>query len=404
MRPPRPAVDPDPKAHAERERHAAYEDEAHPETQRFWQNIPEDHPYRGHPVLTPHGTALSREALDFTNQKLQGVDKANGMGVFRQIMQIEGQHAAELVALAQKVTQQIWGLPPTEKVEGELGTPEVSTEEEEEPQPKPAEEEIGVPLAQVRDQVHKRVTLNAMTQGAAVHVMMSAHHLVSEELNRISPQLLRLYGQLAGVSVRMYWDMDIPAMANQVQALMGSKVGECKISFPKAKKPQAETINEDTPADKPWKKPLALPAAAPEEPSVKMRAAGMCFPVLVQEMSKAVMETASMWGVAGIPKNELKTIYRHADRMVDEPWLIQVGPALWRKFLAVVQGMPKKESLSLIHWATVLARTNPQSLHTTLEKVVSDPPYAAKMLSMLRGQQAKEGFVPAVNQNEDQET
>jgi hypothetical protein len=399
MRPPAPSIDPSPKAKARRHvRTAAYEDEAHPSVQQFWSNIPASHPYRGHPVLTPHGQALSKESYDFTDRHLEGAGRANAGAIWNQIQQLEAQHHDELIELAQKITQTVWGLPPTEKVEGELGKGRVTVDEEQEQptvdtgyqeqeQPDFAEPEAEVPMAQVRDQVHKRTSLNALTQGAAVNIMYKVHLLEGEALNRIDPRLLRLYSQFAGVSMKMYWDGMFTAFENNVQGLEAGQVGECRVTYPKAK--PAEPAEPQDPNAKSWKKPIPKEEA---NPAPRMQAAGVVFPVLVQEMSKAVMEHLTSWGSAGIPKNELTTIQKHADRKTDEPWLIQVGPAIWRKFLDVVTKLPEKKAL--VDYVAAVAQANPTSMHAFLEKLISNPGYAGKMIQELMKQQDKNRQTP----------
>lgn len=54
-------------------------------------------------------------------------------------------------------------------------------------------------------QIQKRFTLNWLIQGAAQHAGMTFHHLVSDELNKIHPRLLRLYDQYALVNLLQYW-------------------------------------------------------------------------------------------------------------------------------------------------------------------------------------------------------
>ena len=58
------------------------------------------------------------------------------------------------------------------------------------------------PLA---DEVHKRLTLNWLIQGAAQHAGMTLHHLVRHELDALDPRLVPLYDQYALVNLLQYW-------------------------------------------------------------------------------------------------------------------------------------------------------------------------------------------------------
>lgn len=54
-------------------------------------------------------------------------------------------------------------------------------------------------------EIQKRFTLNWLIQGAAQHAGMTFHHLVRDELNAISPELLHFYDQYALINLLQYW-------------------------------------------------------------------------------------------------------------------------------------------------------------------------------------------------------
>jgi hypothetical protein len=58
-------------------------------------------------------------------------------------------------------------------------------------------------------EIHKRLTLNWLIQGAAQHAGMTFHHLVADELNAINPALLRLYDQYALINLLQYWQPEV---------------------------------------------------------------------------------------------------------------------------------------------------------------------------------------------------
>lgn len=49
----------------------------------------------------------------------------------------------------------------------------------------------------IQAQLHKRLSLNLLIQGAAAHTYVSAHHLVRDELEQLQPGLVRQYDRLA---------------------------------------------------------------------------------------------------------------------------------------------------------------------------------------------------------------
>src|SRR6267154_1823478 len=60
----------------------------------------------------------------------------------------------------------------------------------------------------LREEIHKRLTLNWLIQGAAQHAGMTFHHLVRDELDALDPRLLQLYDQYALINLLQYWQPD----------------------------------------------------------------------------------------------------------------------------------------------------------------------------------------------------
>ena len=59
----------------------------------------------------------------------------------------------------------------------------------------------------LREQIHKRLTLNWLIQGAAQHAGMTFHHLIRDQLDALDPRLLRLYDQYALINLLQYWSL-----------------------------------------------------------------------------------------------------------------------------------------------------------------------------------------------------
>jgi hypothetical protein len=61
---------------------------------------------------------------------------------------------------------------------------------------------------ELHSEINKRLTLNWLIQGAAQHVGMTFHHMVRDELDALSPKLLRLYDQYALINLLQYWQIE----------------------------------------------------------------------------------------------------------------------------------------------------------------------------------------------------
>jgi hypothetical protein len=297
---PQPGVQPKNYTEEDEEIMEDYEDESHPSTVSFWRDLPSNksHAFGQHPLFALYGDKLSRESWGHTKDKAQASqgNMNDLMRLMQQVMSIEQQHESELVDLAKRITVQIWNVPK-EMLRGDL-TQDVEVNSESDRNY--GQESEGDVDPNLLKQINKRITMNAMTQGSAVHAMLTLHHLVDREINAIDPRLLDLYNKLSSLSHQYYWLVDIPAMLDMLGI---SAVGSTKVNYDEG-----------------------------GAPNIDSRA--IVFPILAQEMSKGVAELLSHHGL-DIDDDQKQQVLDRADDIRLEPYLIQIGPALWRKFLKV---------------------------------------------------------------------
>jgi len=395
-----------------------FEQGVNPTTQRFWRDIRQSrHPFSVHPVLALYGleTAegayghsleqLARAFPQLRNMPPQQVPMMAGrlaMQAFQNVARLERPHREQLEHLAVELVSRVWGIPP-EMLDAKIENPQAIGQGDDDVT---GEEENGevdfenMPID--REQVNKRITMNALTQGAAVHNMATIHHAAAQEIEDISPQLLQAYGQFATGSTHMYWLMDFANMAREM--LDQSTVGTTRVVYGDN---EAEDRDEPEGQEEPNEGPLGgqeeegFDLEAPEDISTaRVVARAINFPVLVQELVKGTMELLSHHGLEGLSKEQLIGIYQEADRLEDEPWLIQIGPQLWRAFLKIV---PRGHSLSDV--VATLAVQEPKLIHKllsdTLESLKSgqDPAGPREALTELMAQ--LEAETPAQFDRED---
>ncbi|MBD3408408.1 MAG: hypothetical protein GF411_19955 [Candidatus Lokiarchaeota archaeon] len=316
----------------------AYEEEANPSTREFWENLPKQkrHIFSKHPIMSVYGKSLSKKSFEHTNKRMGDVggNVRNLMQVFQQIMQKERAHKEELESLAVNTVSEVWGIPVSMLEANITDAVDINTTKSSE----------DVELSQeMIDQINKRITINALTQGSAVDMMMTVHHLVNRELKKIDTELLNLYDKITSASHKQYWMMDISSMAKQ---LAGMAVGSEKVTY-----------SNDTP---------------------KIEAKAIMFPILVQELSKGVMELLSHHGLSDMDEETTETVLAHADRLEDEPWLIQIGPEMWRKLLDAMPDKTKKADI-----VTALNKLPPKQMHDLIMKILDDPVKARPELEKL---------------------
>lgn len=143
----------------------------------------------------------------------------------------------------------------------------------------------------------KRRFINALIQGSSKkgHYMFE---LVRDELDRIDPNLLNLYGIVMSVNDLMYW-----VLPDQMMDMMMSQSGVGG----------KEEVDIET-----------------DPPTVKAR--GLFFPILVHELIKGTMEVLGTQGLPDDPK-QAEMVMASTDTLANEIWDLRLGPVLWEKFL-----------------------------------------------------------------------
>jgi hypothetical protein len=312
----------------------------------------------------------------------------------------------------------------------------------------------------LRDEIHKRFTLNWLIQGAAQHAGMTLHHLVRRELDALDPELVRLYDQCALITLLQYWHFDATllfgwphrfwrraasdpkhpffghtllsshggalAAAARRRALQRCKEkrlwglrflfsfqalrvmfrlrrkesGHSQTLVELARKAvsmawgispdrlDAELTTEVAFGD--LSKPRTLRgwifrACAVAYGGVLRRgnalvvvARGKNWQLVAEELVKGTAELICLHGLNRLTDANYRQVIQAADGVDFEPWMLQTGAELWRRFLAVLPaGRPLAEMLMHV------ARLSPRSLETLMVAVIERPPWARELLAGL---------------------
>lgn len=141
----------------------------------------------------------------------------------------------------------------------------------------------------------KRRMINSLVQGAAFkggHMYV----LVSDEINRLNPSLLNLYGVTQSLMEHLYW------LYPDMEGMAGSGGGQLG---------QSESDPETDP------------------PTIKAKA--LTFPLLVHEIVKGIY---SLYGDQGLPNDPVQRsmVVSAEDSLPSEVWDSRLGPVFWEKF------------------------------------------------------------------------
>jgi len=192
------------------------------------------------------------------------------------------------------------------------------------------------------EHINKRIILNAIVHGGAVNCWKTIHMLADEHLNKIDPELSGLYSDFTAISSMMMWQSpplpDLPD--DKIRAFLTSqniKQGQNKVSFQK------------------------------DEPYISAEAT--CFPVLLHELVKGVLDLVSLYGIdQSLSADEQQYIMNQADKHWDERWYYLFGPGIWD----ILMENEQPNSTSIAEMMQSVSTTKYSSIVTYLQNSLDD--------------------------------
>lgn len=263
------------------------------------------------------------------------------------ITKIESNHKAQLEELAINTIRDIYDVPSYVDMKGFI-QPRISLDTEQDHNP---DSFLNLTLEQknnMRDEIQKRVVLNGLVHGSSMHVWKGIYHLVSSELDTISPDLKELYNYYTSTLGIQLWLMDPDEFQETIENGNQETQGFNELKFDKEKgfggQIKAKAIN---------------------------------FPVLLHELNKGVID----WLISGaIPKEyseeELKYYYSKADDYINEPWHYTLSPTLWSGLLDVAK-VPNEKIPKLI---SHLVKLSYQDIVQLFRMIQDDPEQATQKI------------------------
>ena len=236
------------------------------------------------------------------------------MSGLQRIIQVESQNKEYLERLAVNLVVKELGIPegslqfdaqlvhgPMAAAQGMQTEPQQPSDEEVKDAFKKAEdhpeelEDFADEFEKFNLEKSKRRFINSLIQGASKkgHYMFE---LVRDELTRLDPNLVNLYGVNQSLMDHLYWVMpDMEGMA----ASGGGQMGQT-------------SVDPET-----------------DPPTVKARAA--TFPLLIHELIKGIYE---IFGTHGLPDDprQAEMVMGAEDTLPAEIWDMRLGPVFWEKF------------------------------------------------------------------------
>lgn len=293
----------------------------------------------------------------------------SAMRLFPKISSIEQNHKEFLEKLAVDLVVKEMAIPDgalqfdAELVSGMMGAVEGMRGQSEEPSPEEVKdafksanenadelEAFMDAMEQFDQQKAKRRFINALIGGASKkgHYM---YQLVGEELNRLHPELIRMYGMSQSILDHLYWIYP-EDMSQMMSASGGGQAGQSEV---------------DTETD---------------PPTVKAR--GITFPILLHELVKGVFEVLGTHGLPDDPR-QAEMVIASQDTLPSEIWDLRLGPIFWEKFTAAYPDELFEEDKKYIqHYLFQrFSSLDPKKFFKLTKFILSDDPKGKQVLQIM---------------------
>ena len=196
----------------------------------------------------------------------------------------------------------------------------------------------------------KRRILNALIQGGAKkgHYM---YQLVVPELDRLNPDLVKLYGVIMSYADYLYWIMPNQQMLNMAgsgEGMMGK-----------------EEVDETT-----------------DPPTVKAQATW--FPLLIHELLKGVNDLVMTQGLPDDPRSA-EMVMGVADTLPDEIWDMRVGPIIYEKLVNSYPDELFDEDKKIIQFylKSRIASLSTDEFFKTMKEILAETPKGKQIVDKM---------------------
>lgn len=179
----------------------------------------------------------------------------------------------------------------------------------------------------MRDEIQKRIILNGLVHGAAMHIWKSAHHIIRDKIDELDPMLMTMYNEYTAGIGWLIWM--IPPDAAE-EAVLGKGNAQA----------MTQGFNQ---------------LKFEEDHGAEVHCHAVNFPVLLHEVAKGAIDYLIC---RGIPQEydeaQLEYYYAKADAYEHEIWHYLMSPTLWTKLLSAAQ-VPSQDLPSVISNLTQLS-------------------------------------------------
>ena len=234
-----------------------------------------------------------------TPQAVVRMQKMNKM-IFNSMLNKEMSHIEELKRIAVDTVRSLFDIPEHVEILPDISMEQGVDQDEQDDSPEPVLSLSPEEWKRMKDEIQKRVILNGLVHGSAMHIWKSAHYIIKDQIESLNPMLMGFYNQYTASIGWALWQMP-PDYAQGEINQGGMTQGFNKLEF-----------DEEGEAE------------------CKIRCVGVNFPVLLHEVTKGAMDYLICHGIPkDFSEDELKYYYAKADSYENEFWHYLLSPTVW---------------------------------------------------------------------------
>ncbi len=233
------------------------------------------------------------EATLTLQERLQMIDNV----VFTKEMN----HVEELKQIAVDTVRSLFDIPEHVKILPEINRGLDVSPEDQDDSPQPVLSLTPQEQRRLYQEIQKRIILNGLVHGAAMHIWKSAHYIIKEKIDRLDPMLMELYDRYTSSIGWLIWQLSPDDAQDAIDEGSALTQGFNRLEFEEE-----------------------------GEPECNVHCHAVNFPVLLHEVTKGAMDYLI---TRGIPKDYseemLKYYYAIADSYENEVYHYLMSPTLW---------------------------------------------------------------------------
>ena len=255
------------------------------------------------------------------------------MNVSREINMNERPHIKDLEQLAIDIVREMYDIPEYITMIAEIGNPSGSDLEgdgEIEEQEELSKEQ----KAKIEPYIQKRIILNSLMHGAAIHQWVSAFYLGHEKLNELNVDLIDNYNDYASMINYYNWKHTLAILPEDMFNMMFG-INQAPLNNGnnnnqnQAQPQQPQQGQQDQNGGG-----MTQGYNKVDIENREIKAVGINFAILIHELSKGALEFLLARGIPeDLSEEELQYMYDKADKYSYEFWHYYMGPTFWRALI-----------------------------------------------------------------------